>query len=65
MELDLHDCQLINLARIIYLTDPNLPRHPLDDVFMKRYPGAVCIAAEAGLPPEDLIEQCMEATVEP
>ena len=57
MDLDLNDCQLINLARIIYLMDVSLTRHPLDDAFIKQYPSAVNIAAEAGLPQEDLIEQ--------
>ena len=65
MELDLNDCQLITLARTIYLMDVSLPRHPLDDAFIKQYPSAVNIAAEAGLPPEDLIEQYVGQTVEP
>ena len=65
MELDLNDCQLINLARITYLADKSLITYPLDDAFMEQYPGALADAAKAGLPVEDMVEQVWGQTVEP
>ena len=61
MELDLNDCQLINLARIAYIADNSLTTHPMDDAFLEQYSDAFVTAAEAGLPVEDIAEQYLEA----
>lgn len=61
MELDLNDCQLINLARAIYIADTSLPAHPIDAAFIERYPGVSSTAAFAGLPVEDMTKQYLEA----
>ncbi len=61
MELDLNDCQLINLARIAYIADESLTTHPMDDAFMEQYSDAFVTAVEAGLPLEDRAEQYLEA----
>ena len=65
MELDLNDCQLINLARVTYLSDPSVVNHPMDSAFIDRYAGALIAAAHAGLPVEDMVEQVRGQTVEP
>lgn len=61
MELDLNDCQLINLARITYIVDKSLTTHPMDGAFMEQYSDAFVTATEAGLPLEDIGEQYLEA----
>lgn len=65
MELDLNDCQLINLARVIYLSDPSVVNHPMDSAFIDRYAGALVAAAKAGLPVGDMAAQVRGQTVEP
>lgn len=61
MELELNDCQLINLARVIYLSSRCVVNHPMDSAFMDRYAGALNAAVKAGLPVEDMVEQYLEA----
>ncbi len=61
MELDLNDCQLINLARIAYIAGKSLTTHPMDDAFLEQYSDAFVTAAEAGLPVEDMTAQYLEA----
>ena len=62
MELELNDCQLINLARVIYIADTSVTAYPFDSAFIEQYLGiAINTAAEAGLPVEDMVEQYLGA----